>query len=97
MIHYELFILFSLGFAPKEVIRIFGYSRGTAYRFYRIYRIAGKRARDLIEHRNSVSPRREHKTKNLGAGLKKKGRPPAEKHRCLLRDAETGEYSEVWL
>jgi len=66
MIHYELFFLYIAGYRAKDVIKDFGYSRGTAYRFYRIYRLARKRARAVIQARDSVSPRREQKA-NRGA------------------------------
>jgi len=65
MIHYELFFFYMVGYHPKEVIRDFGYSRGTAYRFYGIYRKARKQARRIIEARNSVSPERENKLNDL--------------------------------
>jgi len=65
LIHYELFFLFIAGFRPKDVIRQFGYSRGTAYRFYRIYRLARKRAQNVIESKYSVSPEREKKPNTL--------------------------------
>jgi len=61
VIHYELFFFYIAGYRPRDVIKDFGYSRGTAYRFYHIYREAGKRARGVIDSRNSVSPRREKK------------------------------------
>ena len=66
MIHYELFFFYIAGFRPKDVIQIFGYSRGTAYRFYRIYRSARKTAQQTIIAYNSVSPRREKKVNTLG-------------------------------
>ena len=59
MIHYELFFFYSIGFRAKDVIRDYGYSRGTAYRFYRIYRQARIRAQEIIQARNSVLPGRE--------------------------------------
>ena len=65
MIHYELFFLYIAGYKPKEVVRDFHYSRGTAYRFYHIYREAGKRLRGVIAARNSVSPEREKKLNTL--------------------------------
>lgn len=65
VVHYELFFFYIAGFRPKEVIALFGYSRGTAYRFYKIYRLAGKRARDIIKSTNSVPPRREKKENTL--------------------------------
>lgn len=59
MIHYELFFLYIAGYRPKDVIRLFQYSRGTAYRFFRIYREARKRAIEVIEDKISVSPTEE--------------------------------------
>ena len=66
MIHYELFFFFIAGFRPKDVIKHFGYSRGTAYRFYRIYRKARIEAKSIIASRDSVPPRREKKVNTLG-------------------------------
>jgi len=65
LIHYELFFLYIAGFRAKDVIRDFGYSRGTAYRFYHIYRQARKRAQEVIQASNSVSPPREKKPNSL--------------------------------
>jgi len=65
MIHYELFFLYIAGFRAKDVIRDFGYSRGTAYRFYRIYRIARIRAQEVIQSKDSVLPAREQKANTL--------------------------------
>ena len=65
MIHYELFFFYVAGYKPKEVIRDFHYSRGTAYRFYHIYREARIRARRVIDSRVSVSPQREKKPNSL--------------------------------
>lgn len=65
MIHYELFFFFIAGYRPKDVVKDFGYSRGTAYRFYHIYREARIRARNVIANRNSVSPQREKKLNTL--------------------------------
>ena len=61
MIHYELFFLYIAGFRAKDVIKDFGYARGTAYRFYRIYRLARIRAQEVIQARDSMSPDREQK------------------------------------
>ena len=66
MIHYELFFFYIAGYRPKDVIRLYGYSRGTAYRFYRIYREARKTACAIIEGKFSVSPEREKKVNTLG-------------------------------
>ena len=66
MIHYELFFFYIAGFRPKDVITRFGYSRGTAYRFYRIFRVARKTAKEIIEGKFSVSPEREKKLNNPG-------------------------------
>ena len=43
VIHYELILFYALGFTPRDAIRDFGYSRTSAYRFYKIYRLAGKK------------------------------------------------------
>jgi hypothetical protein len=96
VIHYELILLYVCGFSPKDCIRYYGYSRGTAYRFHRIYRDARKRLTTVLAHRNSVTPEREHKTKHLDALRKKKGRPPAEKKPVLIR-RKNGEYDRVML
>ena len=71
-IHYELIILYQIGYSPREVIALFGYARGTAYRFHKIYREARKRAKDIIRDRNSVSPEGKHRVNNLGALTRKK-------------------------
>jgi len=65
VIHYELFFLYIAGFRAKDVIRDYGYSRGTAYRFYRIYRQARIRAQEVIQTSHSVSPQREKKPNTL--------------------------------
>ncbi|GAH96738.1 unnamed protein product [marine sediment metagenome] len=65
MIHYELFFFYIAGFKPKDVVKQFGYTRGTAYRFYHIYREARKRAISIIGSKHSVSPRREKKLNTL--------------------------------
>jgi len=79
VIHYELILLYAIGFTPKDIIRTFGYSRGTAYRFHRIYRLARKRATAVITHRNSGSPERERKAKHLDHLTSKKVVSPKEK------------------
>lgn len=71
-IHYELIILYTIGITPKIAVSELGYSRGTAYRFHRIYREARKRALCVILDRNSVSPRGKHRVNNLGALPRKK-------------------------
>ena len=71
-IHYELIILYNIGLTPRDVIKQFGYSRGTAYRFHRIYREARKRAICIVLDRNSVSPRGKHRVNDLGALKRKK-------------------------
>jgi len=84
VIHYELILLYAAGFTPRFVINNFGYSRGSAYRFHRIYRDAGKRLTTMFAHRNYVTPEREHKTKHLDHLPRKKGRPPGEKWEWTL-------------
>jgi len=84
-IHYELILLYQLGFRPTDVIRAFGYSRGTAYRFYRIYRIAGERARNIVTRRNSVSPTRENKAKHLDHLTSQKRVSPKEKWEWTIK------------
>jgi len=68
VIHYELFFFYIAGFKPKDVVKQFGYARGTAYRFYHIYREAGKRARAVIGASHSMSPEREKKLNSLDQG-----------------------------
>lgn len=68
MTHYELFFFFAAGLAPKHVTNYFGYSSATAYRAYRNYRKAQKRAMDIIQHQNSGSFKREKKVTNRGYG-----------------------------
>jgi len=67
VIHYELWFLYSLGYRPKDVIRLFKIARGTAYRHHRLYREAGNMARTLIEDRISTSPSRKKRLNNLDA------------------------------
>ena len=71
-IHYELIILYMAGISPKVAIKTFGYSRGSAYRFYRIYRLARKRAVQVLTDRNSVSPEGRSRVNNQGALKRKK-------------------------
>jgi len=78
-IHYELILLYAAGISPKDCIKYLGYSRGTAYRFHRIYRDAGKRLSTMLACRNSVTPEREHKAKHLDHLKPKKVVSPKEK------------------
>jgi len=96
-IHYELILLYAAGITPKVAINDLGFSRGTAYRFYRIYRLARERAAAIITHRNSDTPEREKKSKNLDHLPRKKGRPPSEKKPVLILNKETGEYERLML
>lgn len=89
MIHYELIILYGLGLKPKDVISTYGYSRASAYRFHRIYRIARKRARNIVTGINSVSLGREKKTNNLGALRAKKRVSHKEKWKWELKENGT--------
>jgi hypothetical protein len=50
----------------------------------------------MLTHRNYDTPEREHKSKNLDALRKKKGRPSAEKKPVLIRRKD-GEYDRVML
>jgi len=52
--HYELILLYALGFRPNDAIRECGYSRTTAYRFYRIYRDAGKQLTRMLRTQPSI-------------------------------------------
>jgi len=61
----RVILLYAAGLTPKDCIRNWGYSRGSAYRFHRIYRDARKRATAIILHRNSDTPEREKKSKHL--------------------------------
>jgi len=97
VIHYELILLYAAGITPKDCIRYFGYSRGTAYRFHRIYRLAGKKLSAMFAHRYSDTPEREHKAKHLDHLPRKKGRPPAEKKPVLILNKKTGEYERLLL
>jgi len=54
VIHYELILLYALGCSPGDVVRDFGYGRSTAYRFYRIYRLAGKQLTDRLRDQHSM-------------------------------------------
>jgi len=97
VIHYELILLFATGFEPKEVIRMFGYSRGSAYRFYRIYCDARKRAVSRLTRGDSVTPPERNRATNQGERRKKIGRPRREKGACWVLNKETGKYEEIWL
>lgn len=85
-VHYELILLYSMGIRPKEAINIYGYSRGSAYRFYRIYRQARKRAIEIISHRNSVSPAERSRVNNQGAAKRKKSVPSKEKWETEIQE-----------
>ena len=54
MIHYELILLYACGVTPNGAIAEYGYSRTTAYRFYRIYRDAGKQLTDRLRGQYSI-------------------------------------------
>lgn len=106
-IHYELILLYVIGYSPKEVIRDYGYSRGAAYRFYRIYREAIQTLKKRNFRNRTDSPSEKYRlnnpdvlpkknTKSLGE-KKKRGRPKKEKGECLILNEETGEYDSVFL
>lgn len=61
MTHYELFFLINAGFKARELMRYFAISEATAYRAYRNYRKAQKRARSLIEGTKPLPFKREKK------------------------------------
>lgn len=61
MTHYELFFFFNAGYRPKDVVRLYNIRSGTAYRAYRNYRKAQKKARDLIGDSKYSSFKREKK------------------------------------
>jgi len=63
-IHYELILLYACGLTPKDAVKL-GFSRGSAYRFFRIYRLARKRVASIISRGNSGIPEREKKSKHL--------------------------------
>ena len=65
MVHYELMFFYMAGFKPKDMIKRYGYSRACAYRFYKIYRLARIKAKNIIEGTVSVSPEREKKLNSL--------------------------------
>ena len=96
LIHYELLFFYLLGFSPRELTKM-GYSRGSVYRFHRIYREAGKRARERLLCGNSVSPEGKHRANDQGQTRKRIGRPPREKSKCWVRNPDTQEMEEVWL
>lgn len=54
MIHYELIFLYIVGFSPEEAHHIFGFSRSSSYRFYKIYRDARLRLRNRVLDPNRV-------------------------------------------
>lgn len=59
--HYEAILLFAAGFRVKEVRRILGLPRSTAYNYRRMYLEAGHRLRKTITYIESVSPREKNK------------------------------------
>jgi len=63
--HYELFFLISAGFKARDLMRYFGINEATAYRAYRNYRKAQKRARDLINSNKPLSFKREKEVNTL--------------------------------
>ena len=85
-IHYELILLYSLGFKPKEVCKYFGYSRGSAYRFYSIYRKARKVAQETLLRGHSVSPSERNKVNDLGVSRRKKSVSQREKWKRKVVD-----------
>lgn len=65
VIHYELILLFALGFSPSDLINEFGFSRRAVYCFHRIYRDAGQKAAAAIVYRDSVMRGGTKTTDNL--------------------------------
>lgn len=94
LIHYELILMYAVGFHPKDVIREFGYSRSSAYRFHRIYRDARKEARNRLSRRISVSPDRETRANKLGELRKRKKRSQDENKAKSFIRLEDGSYAE---
>jgi len=74
---------------------MFGYSRGSAYRFHRIYREARKRALQVLDRRISVSPGRERKAKHLDHLTSKKGVSPKEKWEWTIGEDGTTKARKV--
>ena len=64
VIHYELILLYTLGFRPIEVIKRFGYRKSTAYKFNAIFRDSQKKLRKMLISDFSVSPQEEKKVNN---------------------------------
>jgi len=75
---------YAAGLTPKDAIHYFAYSRGTAYRFNRIYRDARKRVSTMLAHRNYGTPGREQKAKHLDHLTSKKRVSPKEKWEWTL-------------
>ena len=91
-VNYELILLYLYGFKPQDVIRKLGFTRSSAYRFYRIYREARKRANHLIISTDSVSLGKERRVNSLDALRAKKMRIAKRE----LAETRTGKV-ETWI
>lgn len=64
MTHYELILLFQMGFAPYDVHRKFGFSLNAVYRMFRAYRLARIEALRILGAKNYIPLKRQKKLKN---------------------------------
>lgn len=65
VVHYELLLYYAVGGTPRGACKI-GYSRGASYRFWKIYREAGKRLLKVLQAGNLGSPAERNRPTNLG-------------------------------
>jgi len=65
MVNYELILYYNIGFRPKDVIRLWGYSSSSAYRFWRIFRQARNLVCNTITDTDSTSPERKKEVNHL--------------------------------
>lgn len=91
-VNYELLLLYGIGLRPKDVIRQYGFSRSSAYRFHRIYREARKRLIERIMCNDCVPLAKERRVNPLDALRAKKMRIAKRE----LAKTRTGKV-EVWI
>ena len=65
MRHYELFFFYISGFKPVDCIRLFGYSRATAYRMHKSYQNSKKAFQEVLKTNKTIPLKRENKPNNL--------------------------------
>lgn len=48
-IKYELILLFSRNWIPKEIIKL-GYNKQTVYRYHKRYKLAEEKIKEIVKH-----------------------------------------------